>query len=148
MGRQNKIDAAVANLDKTGLFRSVAFQTIDRKRLVPLWMATRTPVEASFSVRGLIPIPGIAGVEEAYLTLIHAPEFVDRVLTDENERIRGMATVHRNLGHISFSDQNPCHQSRRTMATNYSIESRNTHFQAWILQSYKRNSSSSGESLF
>jgi hypothetical protein len=88
MGRQNKIDAAVANLDKTGLFRSVAFQPIDRERLVPLWMATRTPVEASFSVRGLIPIPGIAGVEEAYLTLVPAPEFVDRVLTDENKRIR------------------------------------------------------------
>jgi hypothetical protein len=110
-GRKNKIDASIASLERTGLFRSVKFIPVDREGLIRLWMATRAPVQAAFSVRGMIPIPGIAGVTEAYLALAPAPEFVDKVLTDENKRVR--ASVFEQNVRAFLGDTNPVNQHIR-----------------------------------
>lgn len=75
-------------LDDTGFFTNVEFHPIGRENLFDLWMQTRNPVEATFLIKGSIPIPDIAGVEEAYLTVVSAKEFVDKVLTDSDGRIR------------------------------------------------------------
>ena len=110
-GRKNKIDASIASLEKTGLFRSVEFIPVDREGLIRLWIATRAPVQAAFSVRGMIPIPGIAGVTEAYLALAPAPEFVDNVLTDENKRVR-VSVFEQNV-RAFLGDSNPVNEHIR-----------------------------------
>ena len=82
------IDSNKNQLQDTGFFDSVDFLPIDREALISLWIQTRNPVEATFTVKGYVPIPDISGVEEAYLTITSAKEFVDKVLTGNDGRIR------------------------------------------------------------
>ena len=120
--RKNKIDASVSGLEKTGLFKNVTFIPIDREGLIRLWMATRAPVQAAFSVRGMIPIPGIAGVAEAYLALAPASEFVDKVLTDDNNRIR-VSVFEQNV-RAFLGDSNPVNEHIRAAVRNTVLHDR------------------------
>ena len=82
------INNQVNNLTETGLFTSIDFLPVDRESLINYWIQTRSPVEATFTVKGSVPIPSIVGVEEAYLTVVSAREFVDKVLMGDDGRIR------------------------------------------------------------
>lgn len=82
------VNQQISQLSDTGLFSSIEFMPVDREALITYWMQTRSPVEATFTVKGSVPIPGIVGVEEAYLTVVSAIEFVDKVLTGDDGRIR------------------------------------------------------------
>lgn len=82
------ISQQITQLNDTGLFSATEFIPVDREALITHWIQTRSPVEATFTVKGSVPIPGIVGVEEAYLTVVSAKEFVDKVLKGEDGRIR------------------------------------------------------------
>jgi len=82
------ISTQINSLTNTGLFASVDFAPLDRESLTTYWIQTRSPVEATFTVKGYVPIPNITGVEEAYLTVASAKEFVEKVLQGDDGRIR------------------------------------------------------------
>lgn len=82
------IGQQVNQLNSTSLFTAVEFLPVDREALITHWIQTLSPVEATFLVKGYVPIPNIVGVQEAYLTVVSASEFVDKVLTGEDGRIR------------------------------------------------------------
>lgn len=75
-------------LRRLGLFHTIEFEPLDREALIRLWNRSRSPVEASFSVKGTVALPPIANVTEAYLSLARATEFVHEVLSDAEGRMR------------------------------------------------------------
>jgi hypothetical protein len=76
-------------LKKTGFFSRVEFLPVDREEIVNLWNNTRSPVEATFEVRGtILPFPQISQVEEAYIAIVSAKSFIENVLSDKDGRIR------------------------------------------------------------
>ncbi len=75
----------------TGYFSKVDAEPVDRDKVVKLWMDTWQPVSAKFDVKGSTPFPVISGVNEAYLAIVPAKQFVETVISDSEGRIR--ATV-------------------------------------------------------
>lgn len=92
-------------LRNTSLFNLVSFEPVDRERLIRYWLQSQTPVQATFPVRSYQPLPDISGVEEAYLAVAPAAEFVDKVLTEDDGRIRS-AVFEQNV-RAYLGDENP-----------------------------------------
>jgi hypothetical protein len=82
------IEAGKDQLNSLGLFTTVEYTPVDREKLISLWVKTSAPVEATFVVKGAVPLPAITGVSEAYLTLTLARDFVRNVLSDTNGNLR------------------------------------------------------------
>jgi len=97
--RERAIRPTIQTLSKLGLFHKVDFVPVDRDFLAKLWMRTREPVMATFPVKGIVALPPIKGVTEAYLALAPAKEFIDNVLTDQEGRIRA-AVFEQNAEHF------------------------------------------------
>jgi hypothetical protein len=86
--RQRALDPTIANLNRIGLFHQITYDPLDRETLGKLWIATRAPINATFSVKGTVSLPPINGVTEAYLALAPAQDFINNVLSDEGGRMR------------------------------------------------------------
>ncbi len=106
---QKYIDQSVNHLNSLGVFDSIKYEPIDRDGLIKLWMQTREPAEATFSVQGtLLPIPSIKGVQEAYLALVTAREFVNKILSEEDGRLR--PSIFEQNVRAFLGDENPINQ--------------------------------------
>lgn len=86
--RDRAINPTETQLRNLGFFHKVSFLPVDREQLIALWVRTRAPVQATFPVKGAVALPPIAGVNEAYLTLAPAKEFIDTVLADPEGRLK------------------------------------------------------------
>lgn len=75
-------------LSASSNFSNVAYEPVDRERLIRLWQQTHEPITATFAVQHYMPIPEIPGVAEAYLALVPALDFIKHALTDEDGRMR------------------------------------------------------------
>ncbi|PKN64104.1 MAG: hypothetical protein CVU57_16145 [Deltaproteobacteria bacterium HGW-Deltaproteobacteria-15] len=75
-------------LKSTGLLHSITYEPVDREKLIRFWLMSQAPVEATFPAKNYIAFPAIEGVTEAYLAIVPALEFVNRVLADDEGRIR------------------------------------------------------------
>jgi len=99
-------------LQTTGFFSKIEFSPIDREGIVALWNNTRSPVEATFEVRGsILPFPQIAQVEEAYIAIVLAKSFIQDVLTDKDGRIRN--SIFEQNVRAFLGDDNPVNQRIR-----------------------------------
>ncbi|MGC4008156.1 MAG: AIPR family protein [Pseudomonas sp.] len=74
-------------IDSTGFFSSANVYPIGRKELIKLYSKISSGVEATLEVKGFLPYPTIPGVEEAYLALVPAKSYVEKLLND-NGKIR------------------------------------------------------------
>lgn len=106
--RQRAIDPSISNLVRLGLFHRVTFEPIDREHLVKLWVRTRSPVQATFPVKGTVSLPPINNVTEAYLALAPAKAFIENVLSDEERRLR-LSIFEQNVRSF-LGDDNPVNQ--------------------------------------
>lgn len=95
----------------TGLFNNVSFICIDRERMIKLWMQTREAVEASFNLKNFIPLPKIKNVQESYLALVSAIDFVNDVLTETDGRIR--TSIFEQNVRAYLGDENPVNSKIR-----------------------------------
>lgn len=59
-----------------------------RAKLMELWKEIDGPIEGNIETLSLVAFPNSAGIKEAYVSLISAKEFVDKMLLGENDRIR------------------------------------------------------------
>lgn len=75
-------------IEKTSYFRNVSVSPIDRDRLIKAWISAQRPVNSKVKVKGFIPFETISNVNEAYLAIISAKNYVESVLMDEDDRIR------------------------------------------------------------
>ncbi len=64
--RGRAIGPTIENLTRLGLFHELDFVPVDRDSLIALWMKTREPVKATFSVKGIVALPAVSNSERGY----------------------------------------------------------------------------------
>lgn len=110
------------HLMRIGLFHQVMFEPIDREQLIKLWVKTRAPVAATFTVKGTVALPPIQGVTEAYLALAPAKEFIEAVVSDPEGRLR--TSVFEQNVRAFLGDDNPVNASIREALSNPKVHDR------------------------
>jgi hypothetical protein len=96
-------------LKELGLFTSVDIQFIGRDELTFLWVATYSGVSAQLEMFSNAPMPAIAGINEAYLAIVRAREFVDKLLLTTDGSLRGQ--VFEENVRAFLGTENPVNQS-------------------------------------
>jgi AIPR protein len=75
-------------LASLGLFHDIDVRFIDRDELTRLWVGTYSGINASLPVFSAAALPNIAGIDEAYLAVVRASEFVHNLLLTEDGNLR------------------------------------------------------------
>lgn len=71
-----------------GVFHEIDIKFVDRDELTRLWVGTYSGVNASLPAFSTAALPNIAGIDEAYLAVVKASDFVTNVLTTEDGNLR------------------------------------------------------------
>lgn len=79
----------IAQLDALGLFQSIDIRYIGRDELVSAWVASYSGIEASLVMNSSASLPEIAGIDEAYLVVAKAKDYVSNLLVSDDGSIRG-----------------------------------------------------------
>ncbi|WP_286913639.1 MULTISPECIES: AIPR family protein [unclassified Pseudomonas] len=79
----------VLQINELGLFHDVDIRFIDREELTKLWVSTYSGIEASLPVFSHAALPNIAGIDEAYLAVVKASDFVNNLLVTPDGNLRG-----------------------------------------------------------
>ncbi|MCS5695409.1 AIPR family protein [Desulfofundulus thermocisternus] len=115
------IDNIKERLRKTGLFYQIDFTPVDRELLINYWVKTWKSIEAKIDVKGYTPYPEMKGVNEAYLCIVSAKEIVEKILIDEDNKIRNFI-FQENVRHF-LGEDNPVNKSiEATLRSNNSKE--------------------------
>lgn len=96
-------------LVELGLFYGTDIRFVDRDELTRLWVGTYSGINASLQTFSTAALPNIAGIDEAYLAVVRAKDFVDNLLLTEDGNLRTQVfeeNVRSFLGH-----DNPVNQS-------------------------------------
>lgn len=78
----------VRQLSELGYFSNVDFQFLGRDEITKLWVNTYSGFTAKLSMFSNAPLPSIAGIEEAYLAVVKAKDFVNALLINEDGNLR------------------------------------------------------------
>ncbi|MFF7106979.1 AIPR family protein [Pseudomonas sichuanensis] len=79
----------VVQLGELGLFHEIDVRFVDREELTKLWVSTYSGVEASLPVFSHAALPNISGIDEAYLAVVKASDFVNNLLVTPDGNLRG-----------------------------------------------------------
>ncbi|WP_233890097.1 AIPR family protein [Paraburkholderia flagellata] len=99
----------LTQLAALGLFHDIDVRFIDRDELTRLWVGTYSGTNASLPAFSTAALPNIAGIDEAYLAVVRASDFVNNLLMTEDGNLRTQVfeeNVRSFLGH-----DNPVNQS-------------------------------------
>jgi len=78
-----------SEIDEYGFFSEVNIEFIDRDQLTKLWINTYSNVTAELPTFSLAPLPSINGIDEAYLAVVKAEDYVKNLLLTEDGTLRG-----------------------------------------------------------
>ncbi|MGR6074510.1 MULTISPECIES: AIPR family protein [Achromobacter] len=85
---EKAIKDLVKKLKEGGYFSVVDYLVLDREGLGRAFKMTSAPLEAKIDAFSIAALPPIAGVNEAYLAVVPAKNFVKNMLSDEDSRLR------------------------------------------------------------
>lgn len=104
--RPEALETALRNfqqqVDELGIFYEIDIKFVDRDELTRLWVGTYSGVNSSLPTFSTAALPSIAGIDEAYLAVVRASDFVKNVLTTEEGNLRAQVfeeNVRSFLGH-------------------------------------------------
>lgn len=98
----------VAQLRELGLFHEIDVRFIDRDELTRLWVGTYSGIDASLPAFSTAALPNIAGIDEAYLAVVRASDFVNNLLLTADGNLRTQVfeeNVRSFLGHENSVNQ-------------------------------------------
>ncbi|WP_323992561.1 AIPR family protein [Nguyenibacter sp. L1] len=75
-------------IKELGLFAETDVQFIDREELTKLWVSTYSEVLAKLELFSSAALPTIAGIDEAYLAVVKARDFVQNLLVTPDGTLR------------------------------------------------------------
>lgn len=78
----------IKQLEELGYFNTIDFQFIGRNELTKLWVDTYSGVTSKLAMFSNAPLPPISGIEEAYLAVVKAKDFITELLTNEEGSLR------------------------------------------------------------
>ena len=90
---EKELTAALKTTQKkvkgTGYYNEVSSLKIDRDELIKIWSSIHQPVEAVVKVKGYVPYNEMPDVEESYIAIIPAKNYIDSLLLAEDGKMRG-----------------------------------------------------------
>jgi hypothetical protein len=98
----------LAQLGELGLFHEIDVRFIDRDELTRLWVGTYSSIDASLPAFSIAALPNIFGIDEAYLAVVRANDFVNNLLLSEDGNLRTQVfeeNVRSFLGHDNLVNQ-------------------------------------------
>lgn len=78
----------VIQIKELGLFHDIDVKFVDRDELTRLWVSTYSSINASLPAFSIAALPIINGIDEAYLAVVSAQDFVKNLLTTEDGNLR------------------------------------------------------------
>lgn len=78
----------IRNLESLGLFKEIDVNILGRDELTSLWVSTYSGAVAKLEMLSNAPLRAIAGINEAYLAVVRATDFVDELLINESGDLR------------------------------------------------------------
>lgn len=78
----------VNKVSDEGYFSNIDYVILDREGIVRAFNLTTAPIEAKIDAFSIAALPPISGVEEAYLAVVPARNFVKNMLSDDDNRLR------------------------------------------------------------
>ena len=75
-------------LTALGIFHNIDIKFIDRDEITALWVSTYSGIDAILPTFSTAALPNIAGIDEAYLAVVRASDFVNNVLTTKEGNLR------------------------------------------------------------
>lgn len=75
-------------LEDLGLFAELDLRFIDRNELTELWVGTYSGIDASLELFSSAALPNIADIDEAYLAVVRAADFVENLLLSSDGNLR------------------------------------------------------------
>ena len=96
-------------LQTLGYFSEIDIQFLGRDELMQFWISTYSGVQAQLDVFSHAALPRIEGVEEAYLAVVKAKDFVARLITTDEETLRVQAFEENVRAFLGL--ENPVNQS-------------------------------------
>lgn len=75
-------------LNELGLFQDIDIRFIGRDELTSLWVSTYSGLSARLEMFSNAPLPSISGINEAYLAVVKASDFVNNLLLSEDGNLR------------------------------------------------------------
>lgn len=82
------IDELKKEIFNEGYFSDISYEVLDRDGLAGAFKRTTSPIEAKIDAFSVAPLPKIADVEEAYLAVVPAKQFIQNMLADEHNHLR------------------------------------------------------------
>lgn len=107
-------DAGRNDIEALGIFRRIVFECIDADKLQRLYRESQNAVSVEITFSDRTVIPDIRGVEQAYLGLLPATEFL-KLIENENQEILN-AIFYDNVRH--WQDWNPVNSEIRDTLSN------------------------------
>ena len=78
----------ITQLEELGYFSSIDIEFLGRDELTTLWVSTYSGVSAELPMFSNAPLPPIKGIDEAYLVVVKAKDFVNNLLVSEDGSLR------------------------------------------------------------
>lgn len=75
-------------LTELGLFADLDIEFVDRDEITRLWVGTYSGTNATLETFGTAALPAIAGIDEAYLAVVRASDFVRELLVNADGSLR------------------------------------------------------------
>lgn len=85
---QSSIKKFEKQLKEIGYFSEIDVKCLGRNELIALWVATYSGVSAQLPLLGSTPLPSISGVDEAYIAVARAKDFVENLLKSDDGTLR------------------------------------------------------------
>lgn len=85
---QTALNTAIQQVQETGLFSDIDIKFVGRDELTKLWVDTYSGINASLELFSNAPLPAIAGIDEAYLAVVKASDFVQNLLLTPDGNLR------------------------------------------------------------
>ncbi len=106
----------LVQLNELGLFAETDVRFVDREELTKLWVGTYSEIHAKLELFSSAALPTIAGIDEAYLAVVKASDFVENLLLTSDGNLR--AQVFEENVRSYLGDDNPVNQSiSRTLSS-------------------------------
>lgn len=112
----------IAQLQALGLFQNIDVRFMGRDELVGAWVASYSGIEASLVMNSSASLPEIAGIDEAYLVVAKAKDYVENLLVSEDGSIRGQL-FEENVRHF-LGAENPVNEQIAETIQNAESKSR------------------------
>lgn len=105
----------ISQLENLGLFHNIDVRFMGRDELVSAWVSSYSGIKSSLIMHSSASLPHISGIEESYLVVVKAKDYIDNLLSSDDGTIRGQL-FEENVRHYLGSENPVNAQIKETLS--------------------------------